>query len=171
MAKKVISEDTSDKFLSHMKGLHTALLCFMVDNQLEHDDIPGDFNKCGIDTYGRITRKVRELLTEKVEFDKAARLAPFKQAISKAAESHMKTAQAAWAQVLALPAETRETLGLKQPTAVKVPVSDFAYAWTVATDMAKDLNEMNMRVVKGTKGDYIEVPFVAAKQEQTSEAA
>jgi hypothetical protein len=167
----IISQDAADQITSAFKAMHHALLNHIVTNKLQAPTFNQDFAKCGPEDYKAIGVMARGCLTSKVEADKLARLLPFKAAIAKATETYMASARAAWEQVLALPAETRETLGLKAPVSVKVPVSAFSATWSSATDMARDLNEMKVAVVKGEKGDYINVPFVPATTSEQKKAA
>lgn len=169
--KTVISSDVADTITSAFKTLHHALLNHLVANKLPHDDIPSDFSKCTYDHFGKVSRKVRDLLTEKAEADRAARFLPYTAAIAKASETYIEAARTAWSQASALPAETRALLGIKAPVSVKVPVSAFASAWKIPTDMARDLNEMKVQVVKSDKGDYINVPFPTEIPDVAAKAA
>ena len=169
----VISQDIADRLNAAFKVMHHALTIHASDNRLPAPTFNPDFTKCGMDDYKVITIMARGAYTAKLEADKAARLLPFKTAIAHATESYMTSAQRAWEQVLALPLETRETLNLRAPTTVKVHVSSFSAEWSNETDMARDLHEMGIKVVKSTKGDYIEVGYAPAPTttQETAQAA
>lgn len=159
MNKTTISQDSFETITAAFKVLHSQVLNHLVSTKADTSEIPSDFNKCGFDHYKKVGLLARGMLNDKLEADKLARLLPFTAAIATASETYIEAARTAWSQASALPAETRALLGIKAPVSVKVPVSAFAKAWNTPTDMARDLNEMKVQVVKSDKGDYISVPF------------
>lgn len=171
MNKTTISQDSFDSITAAFKVLHGQVLNHLVSTKADTSGIPSDFGKCGLDDYKKVGLLARGMLNDKLEADKAARLLPFTAAIQTASQTYIDAAQAAWSQVAALPAETRATLGIKAPVSVKVPVSSFAKAWKSPTDMARDLNEMKVQVVKSDKGDYINVPFPTTADTSVAKAA
>jgi len=155
--KTVISQESFDTLTAAVKSAHHVLVNHMVATKQDTSDIPSDFSKCGLKSYGLILRKCTDLMSEKVAADKEARLAHFRTSIAKASETYITAAQTAWSQASALPAEVRETLGIKAPVSVNVPVSAFSAAWTDKARMGRDLIDMGYEVVKSDKGDYIKV--------------